>query len=129
MYIGFAHCLQAECQYLLRCVSALGPFLAPIEAVINGKLIPALLSGMLERPSRNDFRCLVFNSVRFGEIVIRKPVEGTARTRVSHLQAGVVLKAFLLAGGWLNTTEHRWQVQSAAEPSREAREHEEELFR
>ena len=36
--------------------------------------------------------------------------------------------ASLLAGGGLNTTEHRRQVQGAATAAREAREHEEELF-
>ena len=51
----------------------MGPLLAPIEAAIHDKLIPALLGGMPDRPSREDFRCLIANSVRFGGLAIRQP--------------------------------------------------------
>ena len=78
-YTGFAHCLQAEWQYLSRCVPAMGPLLAPIEDAIHDKLIPALLGGMSDRPSREDFCRLVANSVRFGGMAIRhRQVQGTA---------------------------------------------------
>ena len=49
--IGFAHCLQAEWQYLPRCVPAVGPLLAPDEAVIHDKLITVPLGGMPDWPS------------------------------------------------------------------------------
>ena len=128
-YTGFAHCLQAEWQYLSRCVPAVGPLLAPIEDAIHDKLIPALLGGMPDRPSRDDFRRLVAGSVRFGGMAVRRPVESAARARACSMNAGTVLTASLLAGGGLNTAEHRRQVQGAATAAREAREHEEELFR
>ena len=58
-YTGFTHCLQAEWQYLSRCVPAMGPLLAPIKEAIHDKLIPALLGGMPDQSSREDFRRLV----------------------------------------------------------------------
>ena len=61
-YTGFTHCLQAEWQYLSRCVPVGGPLLTSIEEAIHDKLIPALLDGMPDWPSREDFRRLVANS-------------------------------------------------------------------
>ena len=60
---------------------AVGALLAPIEAAIHDKLIPALLGGMPDRPSREDFRRLVANSVRFGGMTIRQPAR---RRRAQH---------------------------------------------
>ena len=54
---------------------AVGPLLAPIAAAIHDKLIPALLGGIPDRPAREDFRRLVANSIRFGGMAIRQPVE------------------------------------------------------
>ena len=106
-----------------------GPLLAPIEEAIHDKLIPALLGGMPDRPSQEDFRRLVANSVWFGGMAIHQPVESAARTRTCSVNAGTVLTASLLAGGGLNTADHRRQGQGAATAAREAHEYEEELFR
>ena len=59
-------------------------------------------------------------------MAIRQPVESAARARAYSVNAGTVLTASLLAGGGLNTAEHRRQVQGAATAAREVREHEEE---
>ena len=96
---------------------------------IHDKLIPALFGGMLDRLSLMAFRRLVSNSVRFGVIAIRQPVEGAARARACLVNAGTVMTASLLTVGGLNAAEHRRQVQGATTAAREAREHEEELFR
>ena len=61
-------------------------------------------------------------------MAIRNPVGGAARARACLVQAGTVLTVSLLFGSELNTTEHRRQVQGAAEASREACKHEEKLF-
>ena len=83
---------------------------------------------MLDRSSREDFRRLIANSVRFDGVATRQPVDSAARARACSVNAGTVLTASLLADGGLNTAEHRRQVQGAATATREARKHKEELF-
>ena len=71
--------LQAEWQYLCRCVPRVGPHLKPIKDAIHQLFIPALFDMKFEEIAP-DFRRLLANSVKQGGMSIRDPVAGADRS-------------------------------------------------
>ncbi len=57
-YAGFTMSLQAEWQYLCRCVPGIGPHLQPIEEAITSHLLPALME-MDPAAVSDEFRALI----------------------------------------------------------------------
>ena len=78
VYHGFATSLQAERQYLCRCVLGVGQHLAPVETAIKTCLILALL----ELPAdhvKDELRTLLSHGVKAGGMNLRNPETGADR--------------------------------------------------
>ncbi|KAL7532612.1 hypothetical protein ACHAXR_004742, partial [Thalassiosira sp. AJA248-18] len=77
-YAGFTQSLQAEWQYLCRCVPGVEVHLEQVEVAIRKVLIPALLDVKPEEV-KEDFRQLLSHGVKQGGINIRNPTAGAER--------------------------------------------------
>jgi len=126
-YHGFAMSLQAEWQYLCRCLPGVGPHLQPIEDAIHQVLIPALLTMPPEQVAP-DFRRLLANSVKKGGLGLRNPVASADRLYQASKEATAVLVKSLREGGELDSVEHRQCVRAAAKRARNERMLGEEAF-
>jgi hypothetical protein len=119
-YAGFTMSLQAEWQYLCRCVPGVGAHLAPVEDAIQQQLIPALLGVKFEEVS-SDFRRMLANSVKQGGLNLRDPVAAADAQHEASREASVVLVKSLRESGELDTVEHRQCVRQAGAKARKAK--------
>jgi hypothetical protein len=119
-YAGFTQSLQAEWQYLCRCVPGVGPQLQPVEDAIRECLIPALME---VQPNfvDGDLRSLLANGVKQGGLNIRNPVEGAEALHEASSAAGVVLVESLKTGSELDLELHKQCVREAGAEARKRR--------
>ena len=101
-YVGFTQSLQAECQYIFRCVPYVGQHLNLVEVDIRGKLIPALLDLPPEEVT-DELRALLSHDVKQGGLNFRKPATGAARLNQASVEASTVLVESLLGNGELKS--------------------------
>jgi len=123
-YAGMTHCLQAEWQYLCRCVPGVEKYLAPVEKAIRERFLPALFR---VDAIDDDFRFLLANGVKQAGIAIRNPVESAAALHASSVEATSVLVDNLLENGELDHNAHKACVRKAGKETREARVENEKL--
>jgi hypothetical protein len=126
-YAGFTQSLQAEWQYICRCVPGAGQHLEPVETAIRELFIPALL-GVPGAEVKDGLRTLLGNGVKQGGLNIRNPVEGAARTHQASVEAGETLVASLMAGGELDLELHQQTVRKAGATARKERVEGEQAF-
>ena len=119
-YCGFTHSLQAEWQYIGRCVPGVDAHLAPVEDAIQRFLIPALFTIPIADMT-SDWRSLLSHSVKQGGMNMRNPVLGAARLHQASVEASTVLVASLMTNSTLNAGEHRACVRSAGATARKER--------
>ena len=91
-YHGFATSLQAEWQYLCRCVPGVGRHFAPVEAAIKTLLIPALLELPVDHVQA-ELRTLLSHGVKAGGTTLRNPEEGANRLFEASKEASGILVA------------------------------------
>ncbi len=119
-YAGFTQSLQAEWQYICRCIPGAEEYLGPVETAIRELLIPSLL-GIPATEVVGGLRALLANGVKQGGLNIRNPVEGAARTHQASVEAGETLVSLLLEGGSLDLELHQATVKKAGSAARKDR--------
>ena len=98
--------MQAEWQYLCRCLPGIGRHLAPVKAAIKILLIPALLW----LPADNvkaELRTLLSHGVKAGGMNLRNPKTGADRLSQASKEASGVLVASLSGGTRLDSVSLR----------------------
>ena len=119
-FAGFSQSLQAEWQYICRCVPGVGEHLEPVEAAIREHMIPALFQ-MDPGEVRDDFRVLLEHGVKQGGMNIRNPVKGADRLHEASSEASAVLVASLMANDELDSVEHKACVRRTGATARKER--------
>ena len=109
---GIATSLQAEWQYLCRCVPGVGRHLAPVEDAIKTLLIPALLELPLDHVQA-ELRTLLSHGVKAGGMNLRNPEEGADRLFEASKEASGILVASLRDRTPLDSVAHGTQVRGA----------------
>ena len=126
-YAGFTQSLQAEWQYICRCVPGAEKHLEPVETAIRELFIPALL-GISASAVVSDLRTLLGSGVKQGGLNIKNPVLGAARTHQASVEAGGTLVASLKAGSELDLELHQQTVRKAGAEARKERVDAEKKF-
>ena len=116
-YHGFATSLQAEWQYLCRCVPGVGRHLAPVEAAIKTLLIPALLEMPVDHV-KAELCTLLSRGVKAGGMNLRNPETSADCLFQASKEALGVLFASLRGGTPLDSVAHRAQVRGAGAAAR-----------
>ena len=116
-YHGFALSLQAEWQYLCRCVPGVGTHLAPVEQVIRSHLIPALLE-VPQSAVTDSLRALLSHGVKAWGLNLRNPETGADRLFRASAEASEVLVTSLMANAALDSVQHRVCVCKAGTDAR-----------
>ena len=82
--------LQAEWQYIYRVIPGVEALLQPVEGIVVGKFIPALLN---IQPSELTpaLRRLIGHGVKQGDMNLRNPMESAARMRQAFVEGSKVL--------------------------------------
>ena len=120
VFTGFSQSLQAEWQYLCRCVPDVGKHLGPVEAAIKEFMIPALFD-MEASEVKDDFRRLLEHGVKQGGMNLRDPSKGADRLLQASSEASEVLVASLLGNTTLDSVEHKACVRTAGAKARKER--------
>eukprot|EP00804_Cyclotella_cryptica_P019798 CCRYP_009693-RA/>CCRYP_009693-RA protein AED:0.29 eAED:0.30 QI:0/0/0/1/0/0.14/7/0/1059 len=118
-YAGLVNCLQAEWQYLCRVEPGVGQHLAPVEAALREKFIPALLG--TDDPINDEFRLLLAQGVKQGGLAIRDPVGAANRLHRASTEATGVLVTSLLEHTTLDIEAHAGCVRQAGAAARRER--------
>eukprot|EP00804_Cyclotella_cryptica_P014859 CCRYP_020381-RB/>CCRYP_020381-RB protein AED:0.31 eAED:0.31 QI:0/-1/0/1/-1/1/1/0/224 len=118
-YAGLVNCLQAEWQYLCRVEPGVGQHLAPVEAALREKFIPALLG--TDDPINDEFRLLLAQGVKQGGLAIRDPASAANRLHRASTEATGVLVTSLLEHTTLDIEAHAGCVQQARAAARRER--------
>ena len=119
-YVGFTMSLQAEWQYLCRCVPVIGPHLQPIEEAITSHLLPALMA--MDPAAVNDnFLALISHGVKQGGLNIRNPVDGSEAMHEASKSAVEILAGSRKEGGELDLQHHQQCVRKAGATARKLR--------
>ena len=119
-YCGFVHSLQAEWQYLCRCVPNIAHHLEPIEMAIRQHLIPVLFD-MPSDEITNASRELLAHGIKQGGMNIRNPVDCADRLYQASINASEILVSSLLANTPLDSVEHQICVRQAGATARKER--------
>ena len=91
-FFGFTQSLQAEWQYLCRCVPGVEKHLGRVEDAIQQKLIPALLE-CTEEEVTDSLRQLLSHSTKQGGMNLRTPAARAARLIQASSEASAVFVA------------------------------------
>jgi hypothetical protein len=126
-YAGFTQSLQAEWQYLSRCVPGVEKHLVRVKEAIRCELIPALLQ-VNESEVKDDLRRLLAHSVKTGGLNIRDPAAGAERLHQSSVEATKVLADLLLLNTELDLVSHKQCVRKAGASARKERVDAEKVF-
>ena len=118
-YAGLVNCLQAEWQYLCRVEPGVGQHLAPVEAALREKFIPALLG--TDDPINDEFHLLLAQGVKQGGLAIRDPVGAANRLHRASTEATGVLVTSLLEHTTLDIEAHAGCVRQAGAAARRER--------
>ena len=118
-YAGLVNCLQAEWQYLCRVEPGVGTHLAPVEAALRNKFIPALLG--TTDPTTDELRLLIAQGVKQGGLAIRNPVETAERLYQTSKEATDLLVQSLLSNSLLDNEAHAGCVRAAGNAARKER--------
>eukprot|EP00804_Cyclotella_cryptica_P008690 CCRYP_018533-RD/>CCRYP_018533-RD protein AED:0.12 eAED:0.12 QI:0/-1/0/1/-1/1/1/0/466 len=118
-YAGLVNCLQAEWQYLCRVEPGVGQHLAPVEAALREKFIPALLG--TDDPINDEFRLLLAQGVKQGGLAIRDPAGAASRLHRASTEATGVLVTSLLEHTTLDIEAHAGCVRQAGAAARRER--------
>jgi hypothetical protein len=105
-YCGFVHSLQAEWQYLCRCVPNISHHLVPIETAICQHLILVLFE-VAPGDVTPEWRTLLTHGVKQGGMNIRNPVDCADLLHQASIEASEILVSSLLANTPLDSVEHQ----------------------
>ena len=109
--------MQAEWQYLCRCVPGVGRHLAPVEAAIKTLLIPALLELPADH-AQAELSTLLSHGVKAGGMNIRNTETVADRLVQASKEASGILVVSLCGGTPLDFVAHRAQVRGAGAAAR-----------
>mmetsp|Transcript_37593 Transcript_37593/g.78738 ORF Transcript_37593/g.78738 Transcript_37593/m.78738 type:complete len:434 (+) Transcript_37593:218-1519(+) len=116
-FYGFSQSLQAEWQYVCRCVEGVEEHLQPVEEAIQGKLIPVLLE-CEELDIANNVWQLLSHGTKQGGMNLRDPLAGAVHLYQVLTEASAVLGASLLADTPLDSVAHKACVREAGTKAR-----------
>ena len=116
-YHGFTLSLQAEWQYICRCVPGVGINLAPVEQAIRPHPIPVLLE--VPQSAATDSLCaLLSHGPKAGGLDLRNPEKGADRLFQASKEASEVFVTSLMANAVLDSVHHRACMRMAVTDAR-----------
>ena len=116
-YTEFIQSLQAEWQYISRCVPGTEKYLGPVEKAIWELLLPALL-GVPAGEVHGGLRALLGNGIKQGSLNVRNPTEAAERLHKASSEADKTLIHSLVEGHRLDLVLHQQTVRKAGTEAR-----------